>query len=223
MRALYLLAILLAGILPATAQSPAPAGPVVEITRLSDHHLGAGVRVPHGFILTAAHVVRADTTVLVRDDHDRQQIARVVSRDAVADLAILVPNRPALLTPSALSCKLPPIGLAVHFTGHPFGRRFVSVNGTVAGFPEPVGAWPQLVPLDKRAVPGMSGGPVMDGKGRIVALVVASIDVPGEEWGPAGAVPGDLICGFLARVGGQCPKYLCTVNEMAAAWNPDGR
>lgn len=182
------------------------ASSTVEIVR-ADGHLGAGVQIADGLILTAAHVVRDDLTVTITDSRSYRQPARVISIDRARDLALLVPLQPARLAVSPVSCVLPQPGLRVTVTGHPMGDTFVSVVTTVAGPPEPVSDWPGLVPLRSRALPGMSGGPVIAGDGRVVALVVAAISVPGEDYGPAGAVPAADICAYLAGL--TCRGYTC--------------
>jgi S1-C subfamily serine protease len=193
------------------------AGSTVTITRLTDGHIGAGVQIRQGIILTAAHLVAEDKQVTVKDDRGRAQIGIVRATDPNVDLAIVDVTNTALLAISPLSCETPPIGLPVKMIGHPYGREFVQMGGHVVSGLRTVSQWPELVLLDRRAFPGMSGGPVLSGKGDVVAMVVAATGRRGRFSGPAGAVPGSVICKFLPRAAAILPDATVEATPIAGA------
>lgn len=181
-----------AGIPPSSPQKTA--GSTVEIIRQSDLHLGAGVQIEPGLILTAAHVVASERDVLVRDDQGREQVGHVEETVPGVDLAFVTVRTPSNIKVSPLSCRVPPVGLPIEMVGHPFGRfEFVVMSGAVAEGVQAVGPWPSLVILNKNAFPGMSGGPVLGSDGRVVAMVVAATE-SARVMRKAGAVPGSVIC-----------------------------
>lgn len=186
-----------AGAAATADEAAATAGSTVEIIRISDGHIGAGIQIRPGVVLTAAHVVREDATVTIRDDRGREFVGTVGIKDVRIDLALV--NLPAdgTLAVSQLYCGMPRIGTPVTMIGHPFGRAFVSMSGHVLSGVRRVSQWPSLILVNHRAMPGMSGGPVVTRDGKVVAMVVAATGRRGRTNGPAGAVPGDVICRFL--------------------------
>lgn len=173
------------------------AGSAVEIIRQNDGHLGAGVQIEPGLILTAAHVVADQAKVLVRDDQGRELVGEVETAIAGVDLAFVTVRTPSNMKVSQLSCRVPPIGTPIEMVGHPFGREFVLMSGAVAEGLQSVGTWPSLVILNKNAFSGMSGGPVMTRDGFVVGIVVAATSPQPRLVSPAGVVPGSVICANL--------------------------
>ena len=209
------LAVLIAGFVgggPAAAQEKI-ARSVVEIVR-SSGSLGAGVQIQAGIVLTAAHLVAAEATVTVRDEEGREQVGTVIAVDTTVDLALVNIPDPVLIAISPLSCKIPPIGLPVRMIGHPYGRLFVTVGGYVVSGLRAVSQWPTLVLINRRAFPGMSGGPLMSGQGEVVGLVVAATE-RGGRIGPAAAVPGSAICAFMPS---ESPEQ-AELTARAAGWS----
>jgi len=186
----------------ATSVTPeqAVAGSTVEIVR-KDGVLGAGIQVRPGLIATAAHIVGRDSIVTVHDDLGRAQVGTVVGRFGAEDIAFVSidPDRFDIAV-NPLTCNTPPVGLRVEMVGHPYGRLFIRMRADVASTAMPVGQWAKLVILDRRAFPGMSGGPVFSTDGAVVAIVVAATGPAIDGTGPAGAVPGSLVCDVLARL-----------------------
>lgn len=124
-------------------------------------------------VVTNAHaVVGADRVTL--DDGGSTTAARVGGalggRDAVELWADVAPRGPLPATGPE-----PVEGSAVVVAGHPGGRYGVRDGHVVSVEPraDDGGTVPVLV-LDVRAEPGLSGGAVLDGRGRVVGLVVAA-------------------------------------------------
>lgn len=186
-----------AGAAAAVAEAAAIAGSTVEIIRISDGHIGAGIQIRPGMILTAAHVVRDDASVTIRDDKGREIIGTVGSKDPVIDVALVNLPPDVTLAVSQLYCGMPRIGTPVTMIGHPYGRAFVTMPGAILSGVRRVSQWPSLILVDHEAMPGMSGGPVVGRDGKVLAMVVAATGRRGRTNGPAGAVPGAVICQFL--------------------------
>ncbi|HEU4630457.1 MAG TPA: trypsin-like peptidase domain-containing protein [Gemmatimonadaceae bacterium] len=141
-----------------------------------------------GTIVTNAHVARSPAPTVVLAD-GRVLRARLVARDPRRDLAVLriapealdgVPLPRAVIgAPRALRP-----GELVVALGHPFGVAHALSVGVVHAAP---GAWPPAatgaspyVCADIRLLPGNSGGPLADARGRVVgvnSMVVGGLGV----------------------------------------------
>lgn len=197
----------------AQAEDGARAGATLEVSRPGDGHLGAGVLVHPGLVVTAAHVVRRERRMIVVDDLGRRYAASVLAIQRAYDFALLRIDPAAPIEVLPLACSTPRPGLAVTMVGHPLGRPFVRTSGAVIRMPIRVGPWPLLSLVDRVALPGMSGGPVI-ADGQVVALVVAATQGAAGEPGPAGAVPSSVICNQLhILLPWEC--YLCLYDGAA--------
>ncbi len=162
---------------------------------------GSGWVVSRNLIATNAHVIagQQDTNVLVPNGPTLP--ARVVSVDATNDVALLLvrslPTRP-LATDQSGRFPRP-----VVFLGYPRDGALTATAGT-AGEPRKVlapdayrrKARPRtVVPLRGPVEPGQSGGPVVDARGRVVAMIFG-----GTEEGRGGfGVPVELVLRALER------------------------
>jgi putative serine protease PepD len=141
---------------------------------------GSGIVVSDkGLILTNNHVVSAATRITVQfgGSGGATRRARVVGVDASNDLALLSVN-PAGLRLATLhfgDSRAPAVGDAAFAIGNPFGydqtltvgiisalgRTITSPNGAAIG-----GA----IQTDAALNPGNSGGPLLDGRGRVIGV-----------------------------------------------------
>ncbi len=133
--------------------------------------LGSGVYLGNGQVLTAAHVVA--TTALIVISYDERQVgtARVVRRSKNDDLALLSVTgldgagaRPVVWGDSSVLRQ----GDTLVALGYPAGLPLSVKVGVVSGLREDGGT--SLVQTDASLNPGMSGGPVLDGSGRLVGI-----------------------------------------------------
>jgi S1-C subfamily serine protease/regulation of enolase protein 1 (concanavalin A-like superfamily) len=170
-----------------------------------------------GYIVTNAHVItpekgefrtRPSTHVVFRSGTkaERRAKAEVVASDAGHDLAILrVENVPDLPAPIGIAKE---VDLAetmpVYVFGFPFGEALafgqkspsvVVGRGGVSSIRRDEDDRPRKVLIDGALNPGNSGGPVVDVKGRLVGVAVATIR--GAHIGIAIAPPElqDLLAG----------------------------
>ena len=157
--------------------------------------MGAGVVwSANGEIVTNAHVVRGGSARV--EWHDgRDARARVVRRDDAADLA--------LLRLDAVDCAgravarvrrddpIRPGDIAVA-VGHPRGLAWSFAAGLVRGCNA------RWVMTSVRLEPGNSGGPLLDGAGRVIginSMVAGDLGL---------AIPGDVAAAFV--VGARAPR-----------------
>lgn len=129
-----------------------------------------------GLVLTAYHCVASGAPVRVETRGGQRAVGRTVAADPGHDLALvevpaLGPNAPVL----ALRVDDPALGERLWSIGHPFAAAASgAMEGTLRwsvteGVASAVGA--TFVQTDAALNPGNSGGPLLDGAGRIVGVV----------------------------------------------------
>lgn len=172
-------------------------GPSVVVIRAGDA-LGTGVvAADDGRILTANHVIakaKADDITVTFADGTKAR-AKVASSDPAHDVATLTPaSLPELLVPATLGGKVD-VGAAVVAIGNPLGLTYSVSSGVVSGLNRSSGTndgdFSGLIQFDASVNPGSSGGPLLDGRGRVIGIVVSIAD-PGHDDAFAGigfAVP----------------------------------
>ncbi len=138
----------------------------------SHHGVGSGVVWrPNGLILTNSHVVpQAEVEVQLRSG-DRLK-ASVVARDESLDLAALaIPSRDLPSAPVGDSSQVR-VGQLVLAAGFPLGVKDVVTAGIVTSV-GPVSMFRSRRPFiqsDVSLVPGNSGGPLADARGRVIGI-----------------------------------------------------
>ena len=176
---------------------------------------GAGVVWrPDGLIVTNRHVVRGDGADVVLAD-GRRFAARVQARHPERDLALLkvdAADLPAIDVGDSSTVRPGQLVMAI---GHPLGFRGAVTTGIVvaagqAATPEGprTGDWLQA---DVTLLPGNSGGPLVDARGRVVGINTMvngalSLAIPSQavENFVAGGQPGH-IRGYLGVNGILAP------------------
>lgn len=133
---------------------------------------------PSGLALTNQHVVGCEATVPVRVGTAPEAItARVLARDAAADLALLqLPPRddpwPHLPLGDSTALRVGDFVVAV---GNPFGLSHSVSLGILSGRDRPPERASEYAYLQTDAAinPGNSGGPILDLAGRVVGIATA--------------------------------------------------
>jgi hypothetical protein len=143
---------------------------------LEDGHGSGTYMIMYGrrVVITAAHVVRDDTTVLVEGRDGETVVGRVVFKDLDADLAfVAVPeinSRTAVRYRPQLSYDERLIGRNLTYTGFPSHHDLLTIRGYVASLEH------EMVVTNMFGWFGSSGSGAFDQRGRFIG-VVSGIDV----------------------------------------------
>jgi hypothetical protein len=125
-------------------------------------------------VVTAAHVVRDETTMLVEGRRDEAVVGRVVFRDEEADIAFIVV--PEIKSRTAVRCRPQMayderlVGADLTYTGFPSHHDLLTIRGYVASLEH------NYIVTNMFGWFGSSGSGVFDQWGRFVG-VVSGIDV----------------------------------------------
>jgi S1-C subfamily serine protease len=169
---------------------------------------GSGFHIGGGTFVTAAHVVEGQETVKIEFSPDGknyvQEPATVVKVDPAADVAVLSVEKFEAVSATSLDCREPVVGEPVRAVGNPLGDFNVTTFGFVSRAP---GNYPDsdagLVILDLTLAPGMSGGPIFDADGEVIAVsnavLATGTAIPGiaEVYPIALGVPSTEVCRVL--------------------------
>jgi putative serine protease PepD len=200
-----------AGATPAPSPSPtksAPTvadiyqhvGPSVAVVRTAKGALGTGViATDDGTIVTADHVISDGSAVTVLFADGTKSPATVASADPKTDIATLTPARlPQTVVPATIGGSAK-IGGPVVAIGNPLGLTYSVSSGVVSGLDRTArtenGKFTGLIQFDASVNPGSSGGPLLDGDGDLIGIVVSIAE-------PAGAVKdhGEAFAGIAFAV-----------------------
>ncbi len=159
---------------------------VVRIETLNS--VGTGFVVAPGRVLTAAHVVEGtDEPTVVIDGNGLT--GRVVNADPRLDVALLDVN--GLDAPALAFATDPPKVLDdVYVFGNPLGGVTSASRGIVSAVSE------RTVQTDAAVNPGNSGGPLLNGAGEVVGLVISK---NAEAEGVSFAVPVGRLQDFIGE------------------------
>jgi putative serine protease PepD len=143
--------------------------------------LGTGVIVnADATILTALHVVKDAGSIKVTFADGTTSAATVTSADPAIDIATISPSTlPSVVVPAVLgSSDRLNVGDSVIAIGNPLGLTRTTTTGVVSGLDRHAtgdegGNLAGLIQFDAAVNPGSSGGPLLDGKGETVGIVVA--------------------------------------------------
>lgn len=158
----------------------AHASPAVVRVICEDHQGTGFVWGARDRVITARHVVASGRAIEIVDAGGERRGATVVRHDPQADLAELRLSAPLATAPLTAAPAMPPIGAPVCWIGHPYPGvvqggsdepmlAFSLACGRVAGYG---GGYVQI---DGPVNPGQSGGPLLDGDGKVIGVVVRRI------------------------------------------------
>jgi Do/DeqQ family serine protease len=169
---------------------------------------GSGVVVDaaNGYILTNGHVVENATRIEVTTKDNRRFTARLVGRDAEADVAVLqIPAQNLTAVPLGDSDRLQ-VGDFVLAVGNPFGLGQTVTSGIVSALGRSglgIEGYEDFIQTDASINPGNSGGPLVNLYGQVVGINTAILAPGGGNIGIGFAVPINM----ARRVMDQLLRY----------------
>jgi S1-C subfamily serine protease len=169
----------------------APSVVTIESLDTRKHVTGSGTGVvanDQGIILTAFHVVSGAAGLRVTFADGTKSAATVQSTDPKNDIAAILPaTMPGVLVPAVLgnSGRLQ-IGDPVVAIGNPLGLTYSTTAGVVSGLNRATRGkhgddLKGLIQFDAAVNPGSSGGPLINSRGEVVAIVVALVNPTDSE------------------------------------------
>lgn len=136
---------------------------------------GSGVVISNGRVLTNHHVVRDCRSIRVGAE---RHAAKALVSDPDADLALLRTDAHHEHFVSLSPSRAARLGQPVVAAGYPLGDLLGSLNVTTGSVSADTGAGGnrRLFQLTAPVQPGSSGGPVLDGRGALLGIVVSRLN-----------------------------------------------
>jgi serine protease Do len=140
---------------------------------------GSGVVVDKsGYILTNHHVTAGGTSITVGLSDGRRVKARVIGSDPLTDLSLLKVDAGGLTPIAWGDSDSTEVGTPVWAVGSPFGLDRTVTFGILSGKHRAAKAgtsYQDFMQSDVAVNPGNSGGPLVDGRGRLVGINTAIV------------------------------------------------
>lgn len=174
---------------------------VISLSGLYDRSSGCGVIISSdGYCITNGHVIGTGDSFTCLMEDGSAVSATLVGVDKMTDIAVIkLEKRDEKYIPLsfALDDELK-VGQKVIAIGSPFGWSWSQSIGNISGLGRLVtssGGIPlaNMIQTDAAVNPGNSGGPLLDGHGRIVGLNTAIYTTTGTAQGISFAIPIDTV------------------------------
>ncbi len=157
--------------------------------------LGSGFIVAaDGYIVTNNHVIDKASSITVTLDDGTQVAAKLVGADPKNDLAVLKIKAPKPLATVAWGdSDALRVGDQVLAIGNPFGIGTTVTAGIVSARGRDLNSGPydDFIQIDAPINRGNSGGPLVDGQGKVVGINTAIYSPNGGSVGVGFAIPSD--------------------------------
>ena len=165
-----------------------------------------------GYVVTNAHVVGGARSARVKIGDGPTQTAKIVGRDESSDLALLkVDTGGQSLTPLTLAnSEAVQVGDASYAIGNPFGLSRTLTTGVVSALQRQISApdgfsIDNVIQTDAALNPGNSGGPLLDGAGRVIGVnsQIETGSTTGSTGGNTGigfAIPANTVKTVVAQL-----------------------
>jgi S1-C subfamily serine protease len=175
---------------------------VVQIQ--SGDGVGSGVIYDaEGLILTAAHVVAGEDTVIVRFNDGEEMEGTVLGGTSGADVAVVQVDRSGLPAAELALDRDPIVGQLAIAVGSPWGLQGTVTSGIISAVDQSIpsgGTARAVLQTDAAINPGNSGGPLVDRDGRVLGINVSIFSLSGANDGVGFAVPIDVASDIAEQV-----------------------
>jgi serine protease Do len=179
---------------------------VVQIQTGSGVGRGVGSGVIYdaeGLILTAAHVVAGEDTVIVRFNDGEEMEGTVLGGTSGADVAVVQVDRSGLPAADLALDQDPVVGQMAIAVGSPWGLQGSVTAGIISAVDQSIpseGSARAVLQTDAAINPGNSGGPLVDREGRVLGINVSIFSLSGANDGVGFAVPIDVASDIAEQV-----------------------
>jgi Do/DeqQ family serine protease len=201
--------------------------------------LGSGVIISdNGYILTNNHVIEGADEVRVALSDQREFTAKVVGTDPKTDVAVLKIEADHLPSAALTDSDGIRVGDIVFALGNPLGVGQTVTMGIVSATGRQQigilghGGYENFIQTDAAINQGNSGGPLVDGDGRVIGINTAILSRTGGNIGIGFAIPVNLVANVMESLiqTGTVERGYLGVNiqplspELAEDFNiPEGR
>ena len=149
-----------------------------EINDEDDFSIGSGVIVSaDGYIITNAHVIRDQPTIVIETGDGMLHVAAVVGTDPQLDIAVLKVDPPAPLQPIRfVSSRAAEVGDLVVSVGSPFGLPGTATMGIVSATGRSglgLARYEHFIQTDAAINHGSSGGALANSAGELIGISTA--------------------------------------------------
>jgi serine protease Do len=193
-------------------QKTDPLDAVVYIDLDGGH--GSGVHLGNGLILTAAHVTTGEQRITVKGEQGQKVDGKVLWFNKDYDIALV---ETSYTGPSAqLTCSVQRVGAVMRLVGYPKSMGLVRTWGHISASVSKRAYWNESYLVDIASLPGNSGGPMFDSRGRVAGILVggsiSEVLVPKHKGkgfvpevgfvsnvGYSYAVPSSTVCRLMGR------------------------
>ncbi|HEY5889760.1 MAG TPA: trypsin-like peptidase domain-containing protein [Acidimicrobiia bacterium] len=166
--------------------------------------VGSGVVYSEGLILTAAHVVAGEDTVLVRLENGENIEGTVLGGTSEADIAVVQIDRTDIPVAALALDYTPRVGQMAIAVGSPWDLQSTVTAGIVSAVNQPVGCQSggcrSMLQTDAAINPGNSGGALVDRDGRVLGINVSIFSLSGANDGVGFAVPIEVAYGIAQEI-----------------------
>jgi len=153
---------------------------------IPDRVLGTGFYIdPRGYVLTNYHVISSEVdpkyegysrlSVRPSDAPETRIPAKVVGYDRLLDLAVLKVDAKPEFVFSFDRAQAPLPGERIYAIGSPVGLENTITSGIVSAVGRRLLPTGEVIQVDAALNPGNSGGPLVDGEGRVLGVVFAGL------------------------------------------------